>query len=242
MGETREPVIQVKNLYKIFRVGNEKVRALNGVDMTIYKGEFCAIVGTSGSGKSTMLNMLAGLEKPTKGEVIISGQHLEKMNENQLVKFRRERVGFIFQSFNLLGTMNAIENVALPLTFRGVDKKTREAKAVKMLKLVGLPKHMKHRPNEMSGGQQQRVGIARALVVNPRIIFADEPTGNLDSKTTMEVMHLMQKIVREQQQTLVMVTHDNNLASYADRQIRIIDGKIVEIIENEPQDQAAQEE
>ena len=122
MEKTREPAIQVKNLYKIFRVGNEKVRALNGVDLTIYKGEFCAIVGTSGSGKSTMLNMLAGLEKPTKGEVIVAGEHLEKMNENQLVKFRREHVGFIFQSFNLLGTMNAIENVALPLTFRGVDK------------------------------------------------------------------------------------------------------------------------
>ena len=165
MGEMREPVIQVKNLYKVFRVGNERVRALNGVDMTIYKGEFCAIVGTSGSGKSTMLNMLAGLEKPTKGEVIIAGQHLEKMSENQLVKFRREKVGFIFQSFNLLGTMNAIENVALPLTFRGVNKKVREEKAVKMLKLVGLPKHMKHRPNEMSGGQQQRVGVARALVL-----------------------------------------------------------------------------
>ncbi len=217
MGETREPVIQVKNLYKIFRVGNEKVRALNGVDMTIYKGEFCAIVGTSGSGKSTMLNMLAGLEKPTKGEVIISGQHLEKMNENQLVKFRRERVGFIFQSFNLLGTMNAIENVALPLTFRGVDKKTREAKAVKMLKLVGLPKHMKHRPNEMSGGQQQRVGVARALVLDPEIIFADEPTGNLDSNTSAEVLKLMRKVVQEQNQTMVMVTHDNHLAGFADR-------------------------
>ena len=229
MGETREPVIQVKNLYKIFRVGNEKVRALNGVDMTIYKGEFCAIVGTSGSGKSTMLNMLAGLEKPTKGEVIISGQHLEKMNENQLVKFRRERVGFIFQSFNLLGTMNAIENVALPLTFRGVDKKTREAKAVKTLKLVGLPKHMKHRPNEMSGGQQQRVGVARALVLDPEIIFADEPTGNLDSNTSAEVLKLMRKVVQEQNQTMVMVTHDNHLAGFADRIFHIIDGKIVKV-------------
>ncbi len=229
MGEIREPVIQVKKLYKIFRVGNTKVRALNGVDMTIYKGEFCAIVGTSGSGKSTMLNMLAGLEKPTKGEVIIGGQHLERMNENQLVKFRREKVGFIFQSFNLLGTMNAIENVALPLTFRGVDKKTREAKAVQMLKLVGLPKHMKHRPNEMSGGQQQRVGVARALVLDPEIIFADEPTGNLDSNTSAEVMRLMRKVVQEQNQTMVMVTHDNHLAGFADRIFHIIDGKIVKV-------------
>ena len=229
MEEKRQPVIQVKNLYKIFRVGNEKVRALNGVDLTIYKGEFCAIVGTSGSGKSTMLNMLAGLEKPTKGEVIVAGEHLEKMNENQLVKFRREHVGFIFQSFNLLGTMNAIENVALPLTFRGVDKKIREAKAVEMLKLVGLSKHMKHRPNEMSGGQQQRVGVARALVLDPEIIFADEPTGNLDSKTSAEVLGLMRKVVTEKNQTMVMVTHDNHLAGFADRIFHIIDGKIVKI-------------
>ena len=229
MEKTREPAIQVKNLYKIFRVGNVKVRALNGVDLTIYKGEFCAIVGTSGSGKSTMLNMLAGLEKPTKGEVIVAGEHLEKMNENQLVKFRREHVGFIFQSFNLLGTMNAIENVALPLTFRGVDKKIREAKAVEMLKLVGLPKHMKHRPNEMSGGQQQRVGVARALVLDPEIIFADEPTGNLDSKTSAEVLGLMRKVVTEKNQTMVMVTHDNHLAGFADRIFHIIDGKIVKI-------------
>ena len=229
MEKTREPAIQVKNLYKIFRVGNEKVRALNGVDLTIYKGEFCASVGTSGSGKSTMLNMLAGLEKPTKGEVIVAGEHLEKMNENQLVKFRREHVGFIFQSFNLLGTMNAIENVALPLTFRGVDKKIREAKAVEMLKLVGLPKHMKHRPNEMSGGQQQRVGVARALVLDPEIIFADEPTGNLDSKTSAEVLGLMRKVVTEKNQTMVMVTHDNHLAGFADRIFHIIDGKIVKI-------------
>lgn len=229
MGEKRQPVIQVKNLYKIFRVGDEKVRALNGVDLTIYKGEFCAIVGTSGSGKSTMLNMLAGLEKPTKGEVIVAGQHLENMTENQLVKFRREKVGFIFQSFNLLGTMNAIENVALPLTFRGVDKKIREAKAVKMLKLVGLSKHMLHRPNEMSGGQQQRVGVARALVLDPEIIFADEPTGNLDSHTSAEVLELMRKVVQEKNQTMVMVTHDNHLAGFADRIFHIIDGKIVKI-------------
>ena len=229
MEEKRQPVIQVKNLYKIFRVGDEKVRALNGVDLTIYKGEFCAIVGTSGSGKSTMLNMLAGLEKPTKGEVVVAGQHLENMTENQLVKFRREKVGFIFQSFNLLGTMNAIENVALPLTFRGVDKKVREAKAVKMLKLVGLSKHMRHRPNEMSGGQQQRVGVARALVLDPEIIFADEPTGNLDSHTSAEVLGLMRKVVQEKNQTMVMVTHDNHLAGFADRIFHIIDGKIVKI-------------
>ncbi len=236
MEEKRVSVIQVKNLYKIYRVGTNKVRALNGVDFNMYRGEFCAIVGPSGSGKSTLLNMLAGLEKPTKGEIIIAGKHIEHMTENQLVAFRREHVGFIFQSYNLLQTLNAVENVALPLSFRGVPKKIRNAKAQKYLKLVGLEKHMKHMANEMSGGQQQRVGIARALVVDPKIIFADEPTGNLDSKTTMEVLGLMRRIVREQNQTLVMVTHDNHLATFADRQFHIVDGKIVKIEEQHHED------
>ena len=232
MAQKREAVIQVRNLYKIYRIGENRVRALNGVSLNIYKGEFCSIVGPSGSGKSTMLNMLAGLEKPTKGEIVISGTHLENLNESQLVRFRREHVGFIFQSFNLLGTMNAVENVALPLMFRGVPRKNRLEKADKMLDLVKLKKHKNHRPNEMSGGQQQRVGVARALVVEPEIIFADEPTGNLDSNTSAEVMELMKKIVREQNQTLVMVTHDNHLASFADRIFHIIDGKIVQIEDN----------
>ena len=227
----RVPMIRAKNLYKIYEVGTNKVYALNGVDFTMYKGEFCAIVGPSGSGKSTLLNMLAGLEKPTKGEIIVAGKHMERMNENELVAFRRENVGFIFQSYNLLKTLNAVENVALPLSFRGVPKKIRNEKAQKYLKLVGLEKQMKHMANAMSGGQQQRVGIARALVVNPKIIFADEPTGNLDSKTTMEILKLMRRIVREQNQTLVMVTHDNHLATFADRQFHIVDGKILKIEE-----------
>jgi putative ABC transport system ATP-binding protein len=225
-------VIEVKHLYKLYRLGNEVVRALDGVDFSIYEGEFCAIVGTSGSGKSTLLNMLAGLERPTKGEVIISGHHIEKLNEEQLVTFRREHVGFIFQSFHLLGTMDALENVALPLSFRGEPKEKRLKKAEKMLRLVGLEKHAKHLPKQMSGGQQQRVGVARALVVEPDIIFADEPTGNLDSHTSEEVLQLMQKVVREQHMTLVMVTHDNHLASYADRVFHIIDGKIVKVEDN----------
>ena len=225
----REPVISVKDLYKIYRVGETKVRALNGVSFTIDRGNFCAIVGASGSGKSTLLNMLAGLERPTKGEIVIAGEHMETKSENKLVAFRREHIGFIFQSFNLMGTMNAIENVALPLTFQGMDKKSRNAKAEEMLDLVGLTKHKKHRPNQMSGGQQQRVGVARALVVEPEIIFADEPTGNLDSNTSVEVMNLMKRIVREKNQTLVMVTHDNYLASFADVILRIKDGKIIEI-------------
>lgn len=227
--EEKKAVIQTKHLYKIYSIGENKVRALNGVDLSIYKGEFCSIVGTSGSGKSTLLNMLAGLEKPTKGEVIIGNEHIENMKENQLVRMRREKVGFIFQSFNLIPTMNAIENVALPLTFRGVSKKVREKKAEEMLDLVGLTKHKKHKPMQMSGGQQQRVGVARALVLEPEIIFADEPTGNLDSKTSVEVMDLMRKVVQEKNQTLVMVTHDNHLAGIADRVFHIIDGKIVKV-------------
>lgn len=227
-----DKIIEVKNLYKLYRVGDEVVRALDGVDFNIYEGEFCAIVGTSGSGKSTLLNMLAGLEKPTKGEVIISGEHIEKKNEEQLVRFRRDNVGFIFQSFHLLGTLNALENVALPLSFRGESKDSRLKKADKMLDLVNLKKHKKHMPNQMSGGQQQRVGVARALVVDPKIIFADEPTGNLDSHTSEEVMELMKRVVKEQKKTLVMVTHDAHLATYADRVFHIRDGKILKIEDN----------
>ncbi len=231
MMKQAEPVICVKDLYKIYRVGETKVRALNGVDFVINRGDFCSIVGTSGSGKSTLLNMMAGLEKPTKGEIIIAGEHMERKTENQLVAFRREHIGFIFQSFNLMGTMNAIENVALPLTFQGMDRKTRNKKAESMLDLVGLPKHKKHKPNQMSGGQQQRVGVARALV-EPGMSGADEPTGNLDSNTSVEVMNLMKKIVREKNQTLVMVTHDNYLAGFADVILHIKDGKIVQIDDN----------
>ncbi len=229
MSDSKKTVIRVEDLYKIYRVGDSKVRALNGVSFTIERGEFCAIVGTSGSGKSTLLNMLAGLEKPTKGEIVIAGEHMETKNENQLVKFRREHIGFIFQSFNLLPAMNAIENVAMPLTFQGMGRDKRFKKAEEVLDLVGLSKHKNHKPTQMSGGQQQRVGIARALVVQPEIIFADEPTGNLDSRTSAEVMALIKKIIREKNQTLVMVTHDDHLASFADRIFRISDGKIVSI-------------
>ena len=234
-------VIEVKNLYRIYRVGDSKVRALNGVSFGIRRGDFCSIVGTSGSGKSTLLNMLAGLEKPSKGEIIIAGSHIEKMKETELVRFRQQHIGFIFQSFNLMGTMDAIENVALPLTFQGVPEKERRERAIRMLKLVGLKNHMDHRPNQMSGGQQQRVGIARALVVNPEIIFADEPTGNLDSNTSVEVMNLMRDVVRKQNQTMIMVTHDNYLAGFADRIFHIRDGKIEKIDENREQKEKTEE-
>lgn len=224
-----DPIITVRKLRKYYRVGQTRVAALNGVDFDVAPGEFCSIVGTSGSGKSTLLNMLAGLEPPTGGDVIIDGRNIGKLNERGLVRWRRENVGFIFQSFNLIQTLTAIENVALPLVFRGEDKARRERKARHLLKIFGLAKHMNHKPSEMSGGQQQRVGIARAMVVSPSIIYADEPTGNLDSKTAKDIMELIQSITKKNKQSLIMVTHDNNLANYADRVIRIIDGKIISI-------------
>lgn len=223
----KKSIIKANNLYKLYRIGESAVHALDGVSVFIEEGEFCAIVGTSGSGKSTLLNMLAGLEKPTKGEIVIAGRHIEKLNEDDLVKLRRENVGFIFQSFHLIGTMNALENIALPLVFRGVPRKVRMRKAEEMLALVGLSDHGRHMPNQMSGGQQQRIGAARALVCEPKIIFADEPTGNLDSHTSEEMMGLMQRIVKERKCTLVMVTHDKQQAEYADHVLEIKDGKIV---------------
>lgn len=221
-------VIEVHDLYKFYKAGKTVVKALNGVSFSIEKGEFVAIIGPSGSGKSTLLNMLAGLESPTKGEIIIGGRHIEGMSENDLVGFRRRNVGFIFQSYNLIPTMNAIENVALPLMFKGVPKKAREAEAIKYLKLVGLEDSMKNLGNAMSGGQQQRVGIARALTGDPKIIFADEPTGNLDTKTSAEVLKLLKDVCAENQKTLIMVTHSPAIAKTADRQITIVDGKIAE--------------
>ena len=202
-----EPIISVRDLKKIYHVGESEVHALDGVSFDLYPGRFLAIVGTSGSGKSTCLNLLAGLEPPSSGNIHILGKKLEKMNEQQLVRFRREHVGFIFQSYGLIPTMNAEEMY---------------------MERIGILDQALHMPGQMSGGQQQRVGIARALASRPELIFADEPTGNLDSRTSAEVLALLKDIVREQKVTLVMVTHDNSIADRADQQIRIVDGKIVE--------------
>ena len=207
------PIIRTEKLRKVYAVGKERVVALNNVDLSIEKGEFCCIVGQSGSGKSTLLNQLAGLEKPTSGKVYIGKHEISKMTENELAEFRQQHLGFIFQSYNLLPTMTAAENVALPLMFKGVDKKTRLARA-------------NHLPTEMSGGQQQRVGIARAFVSSPKVIFADEPTGNLDSRTSKQVLYRMLEMSKNSGVTFVMVTHEPDLAECADRIVTILDGKV----------------
>lgn len=221
-----DKIIKVTNVRKVYRMGEEKVVALDNVSFELDKGEVCCLLGTSGSGKSTLLNLMAGLEKPTKGEIRIKNHNLEKLNENQLAKLRQKYVGFVFQSYNLLEHYTALENVTLPLIFKGMPKGVREKKARDMLKAVGLDKRMNHKPSQMSGGQQQRVSIARAFISNPEIIFADEPTGNLDSKTTYEIMSLITGMAKEYDQTLIIVTHDLEIAGYADRIIHIIDGNI----------------
>jgi putative ABC transport system ATP-binding protein len=221
-----EPIIRTVNLHKVFRMGQEKVHALNGVNLSIDRGEFVAILGTSGSGKSTLLNMLAGLEKPSKGEIHVGGVALEKLNERQLAKFRQLNIGFVFQSYHLIPTLTAQENVALGLIFKGVPRKKRDAMAKNMLANVGLANRMKHKPSELSGGQQQRVSIARAFVDQPKIVFADEPTGNLDSRTSEEVMELIRGMATDFKQTLVMVTHDEDTALHANRIFHSIDGKL----------------
>ena len=223
------PIIEVHNLRKVYRMGKEKIVALNHVDLEIEKGEICCLFGTSGSGKSTLLNMLAGLEKPTKGTIEIKKVHVEKLTESQLATFRQKYIGFVFQSYNLIPTLTAQENVALPLVFQGIPKKERDKRAKEMLEAVGLSKRMKHKPKEMSGGQQQRVSIARAFVNKPQILFADEPTGNLDTHTTIEVMDMITKIAREANQTMIIVSHDPEIADYADKIITIQDGDVLKI-------------
>jgi len=229
----REAAISIRNVVKVYTIGTQKLRALNDVSLDIYTGEFACIIGRSGSGKSTLLNMMAGLEKPTKGKIRIAGKQIERMNEGQLVQFRLDHIGFVFQSFNLFAMHTALDNVAMPLMYKGVNRIKRTARAKKMLAAVGLQTHMYHKPTQMSGGQQQRVGIARALVTRPKILFADEPTGNLDFNTSREILRLIRDICREKNTTLIMVTHDPEMAQYADRVIRLLDGRVIENTVNE---------
>lgn len=225
-------ILQVHGLRKVYEVEDEKVVALGKISLKIRKGEICCILGTSGSGKSTLLNIMAGLEKPTRGHVMIAGREVTAMSEKELAVFRRQNIGFIFQSYNLMPQDTALENVAMPLVFKGIPKKEREARAKKMLVRVGLKGRMKHRPAQMSGGQQQRVGIARAFISRPPVVFADEPTGNLDSHTTTEVMEMIVRMARKYHETLIIVTHDGDIARYADRIVRLVDGAIVSDTEN----------
>ena len=210
-------------------MGEERVIALDNVSLDVNKGEFVCLLGTSGCGKSTFLNMMAGLEKPTKGEVWIGKVPVHKLSENDVTLFRQKNIGFIFQAYHLIPTMNAIENVSLPLTLRGMPKAQRLKLSKEALSLVGLKGYDQRKPSQMSGGQQQRVGIARALVGKPKILFADEPTGNLDSHTTKDVMDLISKQIRANNQTLILVTHDRSIAEYADKIVTISDGNIISV-------------
>ncbi len=224
--EKRESVIRVRDLKKYYSVGGVTVRALDGVDLSVARGEFLCVAGRSGSGKSTLLNMLAGLEKPTSGVIEVAGRRLERMGEQARIRFRRDTVGFVFQSYNLMPQYTTMENVALPLAIRGAPKKLRDELAEQLLVRVGLKEHIKHKPSELSGGQQQRVGIARAIITRPPIVLADEPTGNLDTRTGAEIMALLTEIFRERGTTFVLVSHDIGMRKYTERTITFTDGRI----------------
>lgn len=219
-------VMQLDNVYRIYRMGQETIAAVDGVSLDVQEGEILCLQGPSGSGKSTLLHMMAGLDRPSKGSIILGKTHIEKLSEDTLALFRQRHVGFIFQSYYLIPTLTALENVTLPLMFSGVPASKRNRVAKELLAAVGLKDRQRHKPSQMSGGQQQRVSIARAFANNPKIIFADEPTGNLDTHTTYEMMNLMTRLARERNQTLVIVTHDLEISGYASRLVKVRDGKI----------------
>ena len=223
-------VIETINLQKHYQIGDNSVLAVDGIDLNVKEGEFVCISGRSGSGKSTLLSLLAGLESPTGGEGRLLGQHLEEMNEQERGRFRRAHIGFIFQAYNLLPQFNAWENVAVPLEIRGIPLQERKEKSMEALEMVGLTDHAEHRPTEMSGGQQQRISIARAIITRPDIVFADEPTGNLDTRTGTEIMSLLTDLFRRWGTTFLVVSHDEDMHRYTDREIRLKDGKIEKVI------------
>lgn len=220
-------MIKIRNMCKVYEMGQNSVYALNNVSLQIAEHEFVAIIGPSGSGKSTLMNMLGCLDVPTSGEYFLDGHEVSKLNDNQLAGIRNNKIGFVFQGFNLLKKLTAIENVELPLIYQGIKHKERYKRSLEALKMVGLEDRIHHTPNELSGGQQQRVAIARALVSDPPLILADEPTGNLDTKSGADVMKTL-RLLHEKGNTIVLITHDNNIASQAERIIRIQDGMITE--------------
>ena len=223
-------LIQIKDMYKIYEMGSEKVHALDGVNLTINEHEFVAIVGPSGSGKSTLMNMIGCLDTPTSGKYLLEGKDISKMKDSQLTMIRRQKVGFIFQQFNLLSKSSALENVELPAMYNGANSKERKSRSVEALTRVGLGDRLRHKPSELSGGQQQRVAIARALVNNPPVLLADEPTGNLDSHSGAEVMNMIKEL-HAQGNTIILITHDHEVAEHAPRIIEIKDGKITSDID-----------
>lgn len=231
MSDQAAPVIVARNLTKVYKTRKTRCKALSGVDIDIVAGEFVAIVGTSGSGKSTLLSLLAGLERPSGGRVAIGGHGIHRMDEEQLVRFRLRNTGFVFQSFNLFETLTAQENVAFPLMAQGMGRTERMERAARILRDMDMSSHLHHKPDELSGGQQQRVSIARAIVTGPRIVFADEPTGNLDSETADRIMDIFRRIAGDGT-TVLMVTHDMGRARWADRIIRIEDGRITKSEDN----------
>ena len=220
-----EPLIELKDIYKIYRMGDEEVRANDGITLNIYKGEFVAIVGKSGSGKSTLMNIIGALDVPTDGSYYLGGEDVSDMTDDQLAAIRNRMIGFIFQQYNLLPKLNLLENVELPLLYAGVGREERHNRAMASLERVGLKEKWRNMPNQLSGGQQQRVSIARALAGDPSLILADEPTGALDSRTSREVLDFLKQLNTEGN-TIVMITHDNSIAVEAKRVVRIHDGKI----------------
>jgi len=219
-------LLELRNIIKKYRMGDQIVTAVDNVTLNIEEGSFTAILGTSGCGKTTLMNISAGLERPTKGDVIFRGVFLSKLKEKKMVIFRRRYMGFVFQSYNLLPALTALENVALPLVLDGVGNRERNTRAMQMLELLGLSDRHKHKPSELSGGQQQRVSIARALITKPHILFADEPTGNLDSRTAADILNQLKNISKKENRTLIMVTHDQNVAGFADAHIHMSDGRL----------------
>ena len=223
--EKVKEVIRLEDVYKIYRVGNQEVRALDGVSLSVFRNEYVAIMGPSGSGKSTLMNILGCLDSPGSGRYILNGMDVSEMEDGELADVRNREIGFVFQSFNLLPRYNALENVALPMIYAGVPARERMERASAALRSVALEGRMDHRPNELSGGQKQRVALARALINNPSIILADEPTGNLDTHTSIEIMRLFDEIYR-QGNTVIVVTHEEDIAAYAHRIIRLRDGRV----------------